>query len=337
MSNASSRLGLWGYFFVPAMLAMLVGCPPPKTDTKKGKEVPDADAQAAKEREILDLFKDKEPEELPRIFLDKGVQTKDDPDGRFMLLKMARDYAAKEQDVDRAFLAVDELAKSFDIDALEWKRETMAKLIENSKSSDINYDLTNESLRLVDGQGPKRLPHNCVEADRYDIANALLDMAESTRKKINPKEIKEDELKELEAKVAATKKKIQEMEKEFEAAKAARETLESKSDDKSANLTWGKYLCTIKGDWIKGLPMLEKSEDSELAPPAKKDIAQPSSGDDQVKLGDDWWGLGEKEQGMARQQLKKRAAFWYKKAENSVAGLTQERIKKSIREVERKD
>ncbi len=181
------------------------------------------------------------------------------------------------------------------------------------------------------------MPHNCVEADRYDIANALLDMAESTRKKINPKEIKEDELKELEAKVTATKKKIHEMEKEFEAAKAARETLESKPDDKSANLTWGKYLCTIKGDWTKGLPMLEKSEDPELAAPAKKDIAQPSSGDDQVKLGDDWWSLGEKEQGMARQQLKKRAAFWYKKAENSVSGLTQERIKKSIREVERKD
>jgi hypothetical protein len=337
MSNASSRLGLWRYIFVPAMLAMLLGCPPPKTETKKGKEVPEAEAQAAKEKEILDLFKEKQPEDLPRIFLDKGVQTKDDPDGRFVLLRMARDYSAKEQDVDRAFLAVDELAKSFDIDALEWKRETMAKLIENSKSSDINYDLTNESLRLVDGQGPKRLPHNCVEADRYDIANALLDMAESTRKKINPKEIKEDELKELEAKVAATKKKIQEMEKEFEAAKAAHETLESKPDDKSANLTWGKYLCTIKGDWIKGLPMLEKSEDSELAPPAKKDIALPSNGDDQVKLGDDWWGLGEKEQGMARQQLKKRAAFWYKKAENSVAGLTQERIKKSIREVERKD
>jgi hypothetical protein len=337
MNNASSRLGLWRYIFVPAMLAMLVGCPPAKEETKKGKEVPDAEAQATKEREILDLFKDKESEDLPRIFLDKGVQTKDDPDGRFVLLRMARDYSAKEQDVDRAFLAVDELAKSFDIDALEWKRETMAKLIENSKSSDINYDLTNESLRLVDGQGPKRLPHNCVEADRYDIANALLDMAESTRKKINPKEIKEDELKELEAKVAATKKKIQEMEKEFEAAKAARETLESKPDDKSANLTWGKYLCTIKGDWTKGLAMLEKSEDPELAPWAKKDIAQPSSGDDQVKLGDEWWSLGEKEQGMARQQLKKRAAFWYKKAENSVAGLTQERIKKSIREVERKD
>ncbi len=339
MSNASSRLGLWRYFFVPAMLAMLVGCPPPKTDTKKGKEVPDADAQAAKEREILDLFKDKEPEELPRIFLDKGVQTKDDPDGRFMLLKMARDYAAKEQDVDRALPDVDELAKSFDIDALEWKRETMAKLIENAKSSDLNYDLSYECLRLVDGsEGAKRLQHNCVEADRYDIANALLDMAETTHKKVKPsKDVSQDEIKEQESKMAATKKKIQEMEKEFEAAKAAHETLESKPDDKSANLTWGKYLCTIKGDWTKGLAMLEKSEDPELAPPAKKDIALPSNGDDQVKLGDDWWGLGEKEQGMARQQLKKRAAFWYKKAENSVAGLTQERIKKSIREVERKD
>jgi hypothetical protein len=318
---------------------MLVGCPPAKEETKKGKEVPDAEAQAAKKKEILDLFKDKDPEELPRIFLDKGVQTKDDPDGRFVLLDMAREYSAKEQDVDRAFLAVDELAKSFDINALEWKRETMAKLIENAKSSDMNYDLSNECLRLVDGgEGSKRLQQNCVEADRYDLANAFLDMAETTRKKAKPsKDVSQDEIREQEAKVAATKKKIQEMEKEFEAVKEARDTLETKPDDKNANLIWGKYLCTIKGNWTKGLPMLEKSEDPELSPPAKKDIVQPSNGDDQVKLGDEWWNLGEKEQGIARQQLKKRGAFWYKKAENSVSGLTQERIKKSIREVDRKD
>ena len=339
MSNATSRLGLWRYVFVPAMLAMLVGCPPAKEETKKGKEVPDAEAQAAKEKEILDLFKDKESEDLPRIFLDKGVQTKDDPDGRFVLLRMARDYSAKQQDVDRAFQAVDELAKSFEINALEWKRETMAKLIENAKSSDMNYDLANECLKLADGsEGSKRLPQNCVEADRYDIANAFLDMAETTRKKAKPsKDVSQDEIKDQEAKVAATKKKIQEMEKEFEAVKGARDTLETKPDDKNANLIWGKYLCTIKGNWTKGLPMLEKSEDPELSPPAKKDVAQPSNGDDQVKLGDEWWNLGEKEQGIARQQLKKRAAFWYKKAENSVSGLTQERIKKSIREIDRKD
>src|SRR5262249_3155690 len=149
-----------------------------------------------------------------------------------------------------------------------------------------------------------------------DIANALLAQAETTCKKSKPVKdmIDEEDLKRLQARLADSKKKIQEIEKEFEKAKEARDTLEAKPDDKGANLTWGKYLCTIKGNWDKGLPMLEKSEDKELMEAAKKDIAKPSSGDEQVKTGDEWWRLAEQEQGMARQQLKKRAVYWYKRA-----------------------
>lgn len=343
MRIASSRKGWLRYLALFSALSFLVGCPASKTDTKKGKEVPDVDTQAAKEKEILDLFKDRSADELGGIFLEKGTQTKDDSDGRFVLLRMARDYSAKgggADDIDHALRAVDELAKSFDIDALEWKRETVAKLVDSVKTPDLNYDLTNESLNLVDGgTGPRHPPQNCVEADRYDIANALLGYAENTCKKAKPVKdlIDEDDLKRLQARLSDCKNKIQEMEKEFENVKGARDTLETKPDDKGANLTWGKYLCAIKGNWDKGLPMLEKSEDKEVAQAVKKDLAKPSSGDDQVKAGDEWWGLAEKEQGMARQQMKKRAVYWYKKAESSVAGLTQERIKKCIHDVEAKD
>jgi len=337
MKIASLRLGWLRYVPLLAAFCLILGCPAPKDETKKGKEIPAAEALAAKKKEILDLFKDKDPDDLPKTFLDKGIQTKDDPVGRFALLEMARDYAAKgggPDDIDHALQAVDQLAKSFDIDALEWKRDTIGKLVESVKSSDLNYDLTNESLKLVDGgEKEKKTQQNCVEADRYDVANALLDYAETSRKKVKPGE----DFKVLEEKVAATKKKIQEMEKEFETAKPARDTLESKADDKGANLTWGKYLCTIKGDWEKGLPLLEKGEDKELAALAKNEIAKPSTGDEQVRMGDEWWELAEKEQGMARQQMKKHAAFWYKKAENAVSGLTQTRIKKRIKEIENKD
>jgi len=341
MKIALSRLGWLRYVPLLAIFCLILGCPAAKEDTKKGREVPDAETLAAKKKEILELFKEKDPEDLPKIFLEKGKQTKDDLVARCALFELARDYAAKgggADDIDHALQAVDELAKSFDVDLLEGKRDTIGKLVESVKSSDLNYDLTNESLKLVDGaEKEKKTQQNCVESDRYDIANALLDFAEATRKKVKPsKDVSEDDIKMLEAKVAATKKKIQEMEKEFESAKPARDTLESKPDTKDANLTWGKYLCTIKGDWEKGLPLLEKSEDPELAPLAKKELAKPGTGDEQVKMGDEWWGLADKESGMARQQLKKRAVFWYKKAESSVSGFTQERIRKCIREVEAK-
>jgi hypothetical protein len=342
MKAALLRFGWLRYLPLFGVLSMVLGCPAAKDETKKGKEVPAEDAQAAKEKEIKELFKDKDPEDLPRIFLNKGKETKDDQEGRFMLLKMARDYGAKSgsgDDIDRAFEAVDELAKSFDIDALEWKRDTVAMLIESLKTPILNYDLTGICLTLVDGEGEKPLPQNCVAADRYDIANALLGFAETARKRVQPveKKIDSDDIKMLETKVAAYKKKIQEMEKEFEAAKEARDTLATKPDDKTANLTWGKYLCMIKGDWEKGLPLLEKSEDKELAPPAKKELAKPSSGDEQVKMGDEWWALAENESGITRKELKKHAVNWYKRAENSVSGLTLTRIKKNIKEVEPKE
>jgi len=342
MKNAFSRLGWLRNLLFLAGLSLAFGCPAAKDDAKKAREVPEADAQAAKEKEIMGLFKDKDPEDLSLIFLNKGKDTKDDPVGRFVLLRLARDHAVKlagSDDIDHALDAVDELGKSFDIDVLEWKRDTIGKLVESVKSSDLDFDVVNESLKLVDGgEGDKPLKQNCVEADRYDIANVLLDYAEAARKKVKTsKYVNADDMKTQEARVTACKKKIQEMEKEFEAAKEARNILESKPDDKGANLTWGKYLCTIKGDWEKGLPLLEKSEDKEMAPPAKKDLAKPSTGDEQVKMGDEWWALAENEQGLPRKQLKKRAVFWYKKAENAVSGLTQTRITKSIREVETKE
>jgi hypothetical protein len=337
MKTAYSRLRLLRFFFVLPVLSLILGCPATKKETKKEREIPDAEAQAQKQKEILELFKDKGDS---ATLFEKGIQTKDDPAGRFVLLSMARDKAAEDFEYKRAFDAVDELAKSFDdVDALEMKKDVVAKMAKAAKSFDDYHDVTLHALNLIP---------LCVEADKYEAANALLELSEENRKKAanalpnaklddRDRKTAVESLKEMEGSVPAAKRKVQEVEKEFEEAKAARETLETKADDKDANLTWGKFLCTIKGNWDKGLPLLEKSGDKEWAPTAKKDLDKPSGGPEQVKLGDEWWEMAEREQGLARSQLKARAAFWYKKAENSVSGLTQERIRKSIREVEAKD
>jgi hypothetical protein len=322
MNTASSRLQPLRLFLVVPALGLIMGCPLGKKETKKEREIPDAEAQDQKKKEIVELFKDRD--DSVNLF-EKGMQTKDDPVGRFVLLSMARDKAAEEFEYKRAYEAVDALAKDFDdIDALEMKKDVVMKMAKVARSADNFYDVTNHASELI---------QQCVDADKYEAANALLDLADNTRKKVKTAE----DLKELEKKVADDRRKFQEVQKEFEEAKAARDTLETKSDDKDANLTWGKFVCTIKGNWDKGLPMLEKSGDKDWAPTAKRDLDKPTGGPEQVKLGDEWWEMAEKEQGRARTQLKARAVFWYKKAENTVSGLTQERIKKSIHEVEAKD
>jgi hypothetical protein len=323
MNTAFSCLRPLRFFLVPCALFLTLGCQAAKKETKKEREIPDADTQAQKKKEIQDLFKNKDYSSAE--YFEKGIQTKDDPPGRYVLLEMARDKAAEEFECTRAYQAVDELAKSFDdVDALEMKKDVLGIMAKSSKTPEDYYDVTDYAVKLI----PR-----CVDADKYDAANALLALTDETRKKAKPG----DDQKELETKVAAERRKVQEVQKEFEEAKASRETLETKSDDKEANLTWGKFVCTIKGQWDKGLPMLEKSGDEKWTPVAKMDLDKPAGGDAQVKVGDKWWELAQPEQGLARNQLKARAVFWYKKAENSVSGLTQERIKKCIREVEGRD
>jgi len=325
MNTAFSCLRPLRFLVLVSALFLTVGCQAGKKETKKEREIPNEEAQAQKEKEIVELFKDKDPTDLPAIYLEKGIQTKDEPEARFVLLRLARDKAAEAFEYERAYQAVDELAKSFDdIDALEMKKDVLVKMAKVAKSPEENEDVTNYSLKLI---------RQCVDADKYDAANTLLTLADDTRNKVKDTEVR----KELETKVTAEKRRVQEIQKEFDEAKGARETLESKPDDKEANLTWGKFVCTVKGQWDKGLPMLEKSGDEKWAPNAKMDLEKPTSGDAQVKVGDKWWEMADPEQGIARQQLKARAVFWYKKAENSVSGFTQERIKKSIREVQGRD
>src|SRR5712692_4684344 len=283
MNTVFSCLRPLRFFVVVSALFLTVGCQAAKKETKKEREIPDAETQAQKKKEILDLFKDKDYSSAD--YFDKGIQTKDDAVGRYVLLEMARDKAAEEFECQRAYQAVDELAKSFDdVDGLEMKKDVLGIMAKASKSPEEYFDVTDYALKLI----PK-----CVDADKYDAANALLVLADETRKKAKPGE----DQKELETKVAAEKRKVQEVQKEFDEAKAARETLDTKPDDKEANLTWGKFVCTVKGQWDKGLPMLEKSGDEKWAPNAKMDLEKPTSGDLQVKVGDKWWDMADPEQG----------------------------------------
>ena len=116
--------------------------------------------------------------------------------------------------------------------------------------------------------------------------------------------------------------------------KEAAAVLDKKPDDAAANLTVGKYYCFQKGDWEKGLPMLALGQDETLKAVAAQEIAGVTKPDDQVKVGDAWWDLAEKEQGRVQATLRGRANYWYQQALPELSGLAKAKLEKRIKEYE---
>ena len=92
----------------------------------------------------------------------------------------------------------------------------------------------------------------------------------------------------------------------------------------------GKYECFFKGDWEKGVSNLALGKDDNLKAVAAMELKRPASSTEQAKLGDDWWDLAEKQEGVTRLQMQQRAAYWYQKAMPGLSGLTKAKVEKRL-------
>ncbi len=86
----------------------------------------------------------------------------------------------------------------------------------------------------------------------------------------------------------------------------------SQADDAA---TFGRFLCFIKGDWETGLPLMIQGGPETLRNVAKRDLAGANDTINEVAIGDDWWRLSEGiRNGVYRQAIQDRAAYWYQNA-----------------------
>jgi hypothetical protein len=120
-----------------------------------------------------------------------------------------------------------------------------------------------------------------------------------------------------------------------EQIEAAKKTLKNDPDNGPANLILGRRYCTERRDWPHGIECLAKAADAGLRQIARKDIAQsPADGEEQAKLGDAWWDLGQSRSGQDRAVCISRAGFWYQKAVPRMpAGLLRVRTEKRLGDI----
>ena len=281
-------------------------------------------------KETLDLVRDIYKSELQKAktptqkqalakkMIADGVDTEDDSNGRYVLFHMARDLAAESGDVETAFEAIDQMAESYKIDALENQAQAIIKASGKKKLSSseraVVVELGLELINRAVAQEKHRLA--------YEVVVAITGLARKTKDF------------QLLKKLVARKDEIVDLGKRYIRVKEALTNLEQNPTDSAANQTVGEYRCYIQGEWTKGLPMLALGSDPTLKKMALADLRGASTAVGQVKLGNAWWKLAEDLKGTTKSHIQWRAAHWYEKALPSLTGLAKSVTQSPLRMTE---
>ncbi len=303
--------------------------PEPKREPKPEEEKPTRQAVppksvqqeiAAKVQEVYKTAEARTPEEQIKLakHLAEIAETATKPEDQFGLLCKAAELAGGAGDTTLMFQMVDRLGGQFELDALSVKRKLLAKLAAGAKDAARIKSLVEGASAAID---------EALAEDRFDMALELVNVANQVCQKHEGMPFR--------SKVPPLRKKIQEQKQLAEKIVKVLEALESNPDDAAANSTAGKLYCFAKGDWGKGLPYLAKGSDENLKTSALQETnSPPGDADEEVKLGDTWWNVGQAAKGKDRAAILFHAGTWYQQAQpNLPPGLDKARVDKRLEEI----
>ncbi|HZZ45078.1 MAG TPA: PA14 domain-containing protein [Tepidisphaeraceae bacterium] len=255
--------------------------------------------------------------ESARELLRQGIATRDDSAARYVLLNDAADMASAAGDGVTVAHAIDELAASFQLDPIDMKIAKLGEAAKNAFTRDaidglVACCMLAESSAVID--------------ERYDPAERLAAIADGAA----------DRAKRIDLKATVTERK-----KELDALRAgagdylhARDLLTKTPGDPAASLTAGRFLCLVKGDWDRGLPILAAGSDEALHGLAVKDLENPSDAGQRAQVGGGWWDLASKLTGVMKTQARRRALYWYRLSITGLAGVSRTAVESRLREVQ---
>jgi hypothetical protein len=222
---------------------------------------------------------------------------------RFAIWNQARELAEQGGQVELAFEAIDQQDAQFETDALQLRSASMKRILTAVKRSPNRHWLIWQTFQLAD---------EARQVERYDLALELTDAAGNAARRSGENEM---------AKSARDQsRRIAHCQELRDAAAALQPVLTTAADDPTANVAQGRYLCFVRNDWDEGTKHLALSDDASLARLAAMDHAKPNSPMEQVAVADGWMGLAGQEDGLSRDAVWRRAAFWYATALPKLTG-----------------
>jgi hypothetical protein len=241
----------------------------------------------------------------------------------YIVLVAARDLGSQAGDYNTALAAVDKLRKTFRVDPLPMKLKVLEEAAPVLVSAADVGAMYTRSLEVLD---------ELLSIDDFEGAKRALAVALGAARRSGKRE--------LVTQVTTRKEKVDELKRAFDRVAGALHLLIRSPDDPAANAAVGKYLCLVKLNWEKGLPLLVRGDDDGLRELAASELNKPLAGVDQANLADEWWNWSEKQSGspLERRGARLRAAHWYKQALAGLpASLAKERAKQRIAAAEQND
>lgn len=293
------------------------------TDVSAKLPVPDAASQKAS-KQLIDEIYGKQvraamtregKSALAKKLLDTSHDEKDSA-GRYVLLNMSKDLAADGGDADAALAAVAELDRTYAINTIAVRAETLRAAAKNAGTSATRKAALNATIPLFD---------DAVAADRFEIAKPLGELALVLAKKENDAASASD----LQRKLS----ELAQSEQAFSAAKDALAVLKETPKDPAASAAVGKYLCFFKGEWDRGLPMLAIGNDPNLQLMAKTEIARVTTSDRMINLADAWFDYAKKQTGGLKNGALQRARRWYEGSAVGLSGLSKLKVDKRLGDI----
>jgi hypothetical protein len=250
---------------------------------------------------------------LARRILQAAADQKGDPAGRYALYIKARDVALQAGDASTAMAAVRQLEDGFSINGIKMKSDVLMAAVTRVKNADQQRALAREAVPIID---------EALYLDRYDLARPVAEAALAAARQSNDWATARDvvvRVLEIRGGIVAYSN--------FQKAIA---TLQVTPDDPAANLTAGLYACLWKNRWNQGLQMLAQGDDPQLKDMALREMSMPADAAAQLKLADDWWAYGQKQESIPQQKIRGHAGVWYRKAAPAMTGADRDRADRRV-------
>lgn len=285
---------------------------PAATTQPTQQPIPDAANQQNALNLIQNIFKSDYVDATPhgrsalaKKLLQQGVQTNDDPPGKFVLLTQCVDASIPAGEPKILTQAIDALAQDFPIDGPAMKTKAYQQICASCWTPIQSEQLADSCINAI---------QQAIAADEYDNAIQLQSIGQGAAN--------HSQQVDLSRQFQQLHSEVLDIRQQFAQAKLAMARLQKSPDNSHACTQAGSFLCFVKADWNAGLPVLAHGDDPMLASAAKLDLSANQNPQALARAADAWWQISITRPELEREHLQTHAANYYHLAIFNLDGLS---------------